>query len=149
LKTCSSCRQSKPESEFSKNRTRKDGFQNVCKNCLAELSARRFSDYKDRIVRSNAGRRTRNRLVVFEYLRAHPCTDCGESDVLVLEFHHRTKKESRAHAVANLVVRQASVARLKAEIAKCEVLCCNCHRRRTSRELGWLTKTAAAMKSAA
>ena len=25
------------------------------------------------------------------------------------------------------------------EVQKCEILCCNCHRKRTAKQLGWFT----------
>ena len=36
MKTCSECKEEKPFSEFSKNRTRKDGYQYRCKACLSK-----------------------------------------------------------------------------------------------------------------
>lgn len=60
------------------------------------------------------------------------CVDCGEVDPIVLEFDHlRDKEFNLAHYA------KASWERLHAEIAKCEVVCANCHRRRThSRRTG-------------
>lgn len=72
-----------------------------------------------------------------DYLLAHPCEDCGISDIRVLEFDHRERKARRNDAVSVLVYRQASVERLRAEIAKCRILCANCHRIRTHAQLGW------------
>jgi hypothetical protein len=57
------------------------------------------------------------------------CADCGESDPVVLEFDHvQTGKTAN---VAKLVY-SASVQRILDEIRLCEVVCANCHRRRTA-----------------
>lgn len=56
------------------------------------------------------------------------CERCGCDDPVVLEFHHRDDVVKVAE-VATLVQRGASRARILAEIAKCIVLCANCHRR--------------------
>jgi hypothetical protein len=57
------------------------------------------------------------------------CVDCGERDVVVLEFDHIGNKRSNVTVLAWSV---CSLARLQEEIACCEVRCCNCHRRRTA-----------------
>jgi len=68
----------------------------------------------------------RNRKFVDDYLRLHPCVDCGNSDVRVLEFDHvRGKKETN---VSNIIRNGWKLERLISEIEKCEVRCCNCHR---------------------
>lgn len=60
------------------------------------------------------------------------CTDCGELDPACLDFHHvdSTKKD------ANLSVAVAhwSIKRLQTEMAKCVILCSNCHRKLHWRE---------------
>ena len=57
------------------------------------------------------------------------CMDCGYAVAAVaLDFDHRPGEEKLAN-VANLVT--ASAERLYAEIAKCDVVCANCHRIRT------------------
>jgi hypothetical protein len=56
--------------------------------------------------------------------------DCGEDDILVLEFDHcRGEKEDD---VARLVMTGAPPDRIQREIDRCEVVCANCHRRRTA-----------------
>lgn len=54
------------------------------------------------------------------------CTRCGENHPACLQFHHRdpTQKEI---CLADALRRQFSRARMLREIAKCEVLCANCH----------------------
>ena len=70
---------------------------------------------------------------LYEYLLDKQCIDCGEDDPVVLEFDHmRDKKPSIADAV-----NQRSLRFLKNEIAKCEIRCANCHRRKTAIEQRW------------
>lgn len=73
-------------------------------------------------------RHRRNFAWVCWYLNHHPCVDCAERDWVVLEFDHQGEKE--LNIGANLW--NMSLKRLQAEVVKCEVRCCNCHRRRHS-----------------
>ena len=70
---------------------------------------------------------------MFAYLDVHPCVDCGERDPLVLDFDHRSDKIAE---VSVLVGRGADWTTIAEEIAKCEVRCANCHRRRTAERAG-------------
>lgn len=54
------------------------------------------------------------------------CLICKEDDPVVLDLHHTAKKET---AIANAIKQGWSIKRIKDEIAKCIVLCANCHRR--------------------
>lgn len=56
------------------------------------------------------------------------CVDCGEHDMLVLEFDHVGVKRGQV----SQMVFNVSLATLEREIAECEVRCCNCHRRVTA-----------------
>lgn len=85
-----------------------------------------------------AARRRKQRIAIeratllIEILRDRPCADCGECDPLVLEFDHlRDKSFNIAQGLRN-----HSWQAVLAEIEKCEVVCANCHRRRTARTLG-------------
>ncbi len=67
------------------------------------------------------------------YLREHPCVDCGETDPVVLEFDHlRDKKFCIGQGFWDRGWQS-----VLDEIAKCEVVCANCHRRRTARRGGF------------
>lgn len=79
--------------------------------------------------------RRRNKLLVIEYLRKHPCVDCGETDPVVLEFDHCGEKRD---AISSMVGWQTSWSAIEKEMALCAVRCANCHRRKTATERGWL-----------
>lgn len=69
-----------------------------------------------------------------EYLTEHPCS-CGEDDIVVMDFDHvRGEKIFDLSQAATLCVSQQ---KLEEEIAKCDVLCRNCHHRRHAHEKQW------------
>ncbi len=60
------------------------------------------------------------------YLTEHPCVDCGNADVRVLDFDHRPEFDKRDDVMS--LVRDGNSRRtIDAEIAKCDVRCRNCH----------------------
>lgn len=62
-------------------------------------------------------------------LKDVPCADCGEShDPSVMDFHHN-EDEHKVHNVSWLLVNRGWKTVLD-EVAKCVVLCANCHRYR-------------------
>jgi hypothetical protein len=62
------------------------------------------------------------------------CADCGLADPTVLEFDHVREKRLE---ISNMIRRGAKPSALDDEIAKCEIVCSNCHRRRTALRAGW------------
>ncbi len=85
--------------------------------------------YKGRAKEFGKKSRKRNSKWVFDYLSSHPCVDCGEPDVIVLEFDH--VKDFKKDNISDLVSNGYSLKTIQAEIEKCEVRCANCHRRVT------------------
>jgi len=72
----------------------------------------------------------RNKRIIREFKNV-PCADCRKRyPFYVMDFDHvRGKKEC---GIANFVTRKGcSVEKLLEEIAKCDVVCANCHRKRT------------------
>ena len=84
-------------------------------------------------------------ILLLEFFETHACVDCGETDPLVLEFDHRGDK---LFGVSNGLRDRAWVAVL-AEMAKCDVVCANCHRRRTALRGGFLRAAVAQRQSLA
>jgi hypothetical protein len=62
--------------------------------------------------------------------------DCGEADPVVLQFDHVS--DDKTEDVGRMLSWAVSWKRILQEIAKCEVVCANCHARRTAkRHGGW------------
>ena len=68
---------------------------------------------------------------LFQYLKEHPCCRCGEKDILVLDFDHLSNKYKQ---ISTLLSTASGLDNIKKEIEKCQVLCSNCHRRKTAKE---------------
>jgi transposase-like protein len=137
LRRCGRCRLELPLESF--NRLG-DGHQWWCRTCFAAYFRARGDVHRDQ---SKAAKHTRVRAArahVLEYLTAHPCVDCGESDPIVLEFDHIGEK---AAGLAALVSDGVPLKIIDAEIARCEVVCASCHRRRTARQVRWRRSDAA------
>ena len=136
-KRCSSCKVVKPLSEFHKNRTSRDGVQSYCRECnIAEAKryhAENLEHCRARIARRARVRRDELQGLLYEFLACHPCTDCGECDPVVLDFDHVAG--DKVANVSALVFALKPWEVVMAEIAKCEVVCANCHRRRTAERL--------------
>ena len=114
----------------------------VCNECqrLRMQRKRENPEYRARGVANTARWRERNpeknleswkrvetekRRILLE-ARVGGCQICGESDPACLDFHHRDPTTKEGHIGE---FRRFGMKRLLAEIAKCDVLCANCHRK--------------------
>jgi hypothetical protein len=133
-KRCRMCGETKLFAEFHRNRSKPDGLQDRCRPCNIALNKQWYRDHPE--ARPNrmdpyARRRIQQgQRKLLDYLRSHPCVDCGESDPVLLEFDHLRDKTANISA---MVFGSRPWPIIEAEIEKCEVVCANCHRRRTAR----------------
>lgn len=139
LLTCTRCGQPKPADAFPPRKRGGTELQSWCRECFAEVAARHYAENRERERRriyGNLGQlRSQNQRLLAEYLASHPCVDCGETDIVVLEFDHIAGKRGNVRVLATS--RTWNV--VADEIAKCQVRCGNCHRRKTAREQGrWI-----------
>jgi hypothetical protein len=136
MKRCWTCNTEKPLDEFGNNRSNPDGKQGYCKDCSKAKDKTHYlnPDRKAAITKSRADNRRRNMLFLLAYLSEHPCVDCGEEDPIVLDFDH--VKGEKSHNISAMAGN--SLDSIKSEIEKCEVRCANCHRRKTSRQFGFI-----------
>lgn len=133
VRNCGRCRKTLPESAFSRHPTKRRQWW--CKECFREYFRLRGDLHRRQSRAAQRRRQARAREFVADYLAAHPCADCGEADSVLLEFDHVGPKLAMVSALAH---DGASVARIKREIEACEVVCANCHRRRTALRAGWI-----------
>jgi hypothetical protein len=139
-KRCSRCRRVLDPGCFAFKCRDRGILQSRCRECMAELLhlhyLRRSASYKARAAVNNKRITAQNRQRVREVLRDARCADCRLGDLAVLEFDHREPGEKRDD-ISSLVRQHCSWSVISREIAKCDVVCANCHRKRTARYFGW------------
>ncbi len=136
-KRCGRCLESKALDEFAWHRKAKGQRDNYCRPCRAAYKQEHYAAHRERYV-ANASRRKRaliaERLAyLIEFFRERPCVDCGEADPLVLEFDHLRDKSF----AVSVGIRGHKWQSVLDEIDKCDVVCANCHRRRTALRAGF------------
>jgi hypothetical protein len=138
MKRCCTCHEDKDLSEYNKNKTRKDGLNTICRECSKARSKQYYRENRQHHKKETMARKNihtlRNRQFRWDYVSTHPCVDCGESDPVVLEFDHLGDKKK---CISYMVGMGYSLKSIKEEVAKCEVRCANCHKRKTAREQGY------------
>lgn len=137
MRRCGRCNTEKPLDEFAWRRKALGQRDNYCRPCHAAYKREHYKAnrqrYIDQAVRRKRALGTERLDFLIAYLRKHPCVDCGETDIVVLEFDHlRDKKFGIAQGL-----RDREWQSVLDEMAKCEVVCANCHRRRTARRGGF------------
>jgi hypothetical protein len=135
---CGRCGESKPVAQFSWRRKAKGQRDSLCRPCRSAYGREHYVAHRRRYIEQAAIvkrkltlERTRYLIKFFE---THPCVDCGEADPVVLEFDHLRDK---SFAIGPSLSRRSWESILE-EMKKCEVVCANCHRRRTARRRGAL-----------
>jgi hypothetical protein len=131
VRRCSRCRLHLPLELFNRNGADRQWY---CRRCFRTYFSQRRERHLGQVAAARIYRRDAARRFITEHLRRTSCMDCGEPDPVVLEFDHLRDKHAE---VTELVRNGASIAAVEAEIAKCDVVCVNCHRHRTAARGAW------------
>lgn len=85
---------------------------------------------KERHAVARHASRQRARQYILQIKEDNECIDCGEENPLALQFDHIPGRGKLGH-IGWMAARGWGVKRLSEEIAKCELVCANCHLVRT------------------
>lgn len=123
-------------SEFSKNPARKDGVHSVCKACRRLYDHERYERIHGRAIEYIPLRSERGRGAWLRQLKeGKPCADCGlVFPWQVMQWDHKPGTEKSLEISAAFAVSRETVL---AEIAKCDLVCTNCHIIRTFQRAPW------------
>lgn len=104
-----------------------------------------YSNKEDRYAQQ-ARHRKKNFDKLWAMLLESKCVDCGESDPIVLEFDHLPDFEKKFDIARAISGSTRSWALIKSEIDKCDIVCANCHRKRTAKRGLWQRHTASLLE---
>ncbi len=140
MKTCTKCKKDKNIDDFNFKIKTLGLRQLQCRECTRLLIKNHYNKnkqyYLSKARKRNKKLRDEINSFVCQFLSKNPCIDCAETDIAVLEFDHKGKVP-KLKAVSHLLRDRSSLEKIKEEIAKCEVRCANCHRRKTAKDFKW------------
>lgn len=140
-RTCYKCKEDKKITEFKwdNKKEKKRGY--ICKKCHTihqkdrNITPHQRTKARNRNRLYKQKRQKENKEFLINYLKENPCIECGESDIIVLEFDHI--ESDKKFKNISVLRKHYNLKILKKEIEKCQVLCANCHRKKTARQFGW------------
>ena len=106
----------------------------VPRDCFKAYYAERRAHHRRLQQRLKTQRVREAQNLVLAFLRRNPCVDCEEADPVILEFDQLGPKRAD---ISTLVRRGVLESVLVAEMVQCDIVCANCHRRRTALRQGW------------
>ena len=145
MKTCKRCQEQLDITKFVRDSSRPGGYKPYCKPCYSAMRRDYVNKNKDKIRTYQDAYNKRYRTGKVEPKEFNPngsydykrdyldtikreagCFYCNENEPCCLSFHHRNPSQ-KVFGVANFIGR--TIEELDTEIAKCAVLCENCHRK--------------------
>jgi hypothetical protein len=127
MKICPKCKIKKEEKEFSKNSSRKDGLQRICKLCIKQQDQKLYQKNKDKVKSRVKKYNNKIKNWFIEYKKQLNCEICLDSRYWVLEFHHLDPKQKDFN-ISSKINGSCSIEKIKKEISKCICVCSNCHK---------------------
>lgn len=127
---CSKCQELRYPSEFNVRGRRRIGSECLeCEKAFSRLrSSRSYYRDKQTYIRKAKERREKIKQYIREIKEKTGCADCRQKlPYYCLDFDHIRDKTDNI----STLLRNASMAKVVAEIQKCEIVCANCHRQRT------------------
>ncbi len=140
LKKCSKCDKNKSLSEFyfRKKGPRKGKYYEKCKECM-KIRGRKYyylnhdHQLKLALIRRAKYRDALKKIII--QIKNKPCLDCGKIyPYFVMDFDHRDSK-NKEKEIARMITGGWSKNKIEREIKKCDLVCANCHRIRTYKNL--------------
>ena len=127
MTTCNTCFIKKEEEEFaSRGKGKKRHYK--CRKCMNAYTKMNY-DQNTQYYIDKAMRRKKEIKAWVNEMKNIPCADCGNSfHFSSMDFDHLGDKKFNIATSAN---KQYPKEKILEEIAKCEVVCSNCHRYRT------------------
>lgn len=131
-KICTQCNVEQEVTSFSWHYKDRQIRHRNCKTCVKQRSRNWYNANKQHHVTSvrmaSKKRRDNIRQMITNLQLTCSTEGCTENHVAALEFHH-VDPSTKEHNISDMVGMGCNIDLIKEEMAKCVVLCCNCHRK--------------------
>lgn len=91
------------------------------------VKKQRYQANKEKWAERQRQLRKRIKEYIWDIKSKSKCCKCGVNHPAVLDFHHRDPSQKDAE-LADMMKNKWSIERILIELAKCDVMCANCHR---------------------
>ena len=137
-KRCYRCGLVKDVGDFHRYARNRDGLQPYCRPCKRAIDNEHYKRHPRRNYERNREKSRSNRRWLYEYLKTKRCEweGCTVDDPDMLVFDHLNPEEKRGE-LSRMVQQTYSLETIKAEVAKCRVLCANHHQKHTIQQFGY------------
>ena len=144
MRTCTKCGETKPETDYYFKDKSSGRLHSQCKLCYklhrATYYSQHYSKYSESYRKRAKAYRNKVRMEyrtnMEAFMKDKSCSVCSESDSVVLELDH-VDPSQKLFSISQAVRLGKKWSDVIIEIEKCQVLCANCHRRKTSKQFGW------------
>lgn len=132
-KICGTCKVPKLLSEFNR---KKSGHNSQCRSCQKAYWSSYYAspEKKQRHIANSRKNANKDRAITIQMVneaKSKPCADCGHKyPYYVMDFDHLPGTE-KVDGISVMRANGRSRKLILEEIAKCDVVCANCHRERT------------------
>jgi hypothetical protein len=125
---------------YTPENTYRSGGQYACKQCKKNYNDKLLDDHYEKYEKRREYQRnyqlthkyktTKRIQDILDYIKQckTKCVYCSESHPACLDFHHRNPNE-KSFGMGKAHLCQRSLDTVKTEIAKCDIVCSNCHRK--------------------
>jgi len=137
MQKCRRCCEVKEDEAFAYRDKKRGKRQTLCRECKTQYNRdwyqRNAATHKLAVAATSIVIRERNKRWLQDLKKNLQCIRCGESYPACLDLHHRDPA-GKDMSLGSAISRGWSLARLHAELEKCDVLCANCHRKHHDKE---------------
>lgn len=138
-KYCKRCDKTLAVVEFTISKSRYDGLQAYCRECMKKYRIEHYQANKKQYYERNNKSRAKAKQYILDIKNSTPCADCGviyKNEPWLTEFDH-LPDFIKISGIAKMVNDYGFGKKLTDELSKCELVCLICHRRRTAERGSW------------
>lgn len=144
MRTCTKCGITKPETDFFIREQATGRLHAQCKGCYKQHRKTYYTAHYQKYKAAYLLRAKKRREILRDeyhanmraYMTDKGCVVCGEKEMCVLELDHIDPSKKRFN-ISQAVKFGYKWEEVLEELKNCQVLCANCHKRRTAQQFNW------------